>query len=123
MGAPSDDDLEDEATLLAAAGADADGDTSATPRCPACGRPTDDVSRMTDMQLLEELRSEFYRDLLRSMREGTATHQEKAIARGILRDNKVVADEEPSTKNSKTKRRPVETYDFTPNTLSETEGG
>ena len=109
--------------MLSAAGADPEeSHDSAVPRCPACGRPTDDVSKMTDMQVLEELRSEFYRDLLRSMREGTATHQEKAIARGILRDNKVVADD-PPTKPVKPGRPEPETFDFTPGQLNETEGG
>jgi hypothetical protein len=101
-------------------GASAEGAT--TKRCPHCGSALDDVATMTDRQVLEALRTEMYRDALRMMRSGDATHQEKAIARGILRDNKMVAED-----NADPEEGPVsigeETYDFSSKSMQETEGG
>lgn len=130
MGAPS-DELEDEAALLSAAGVDGiepETVSGEVPCCPACGRPTDDVSKMSEADVLQELKGEFYRNLLRSMRAGQATHQEMAIARGILRDNKIIAkdpEEEGKPKRSRRKanRLEEETYSFSPKTLDETAGG
>ena len=129
MGAPS-DELEDEAALLSAAGVDVGGEPETAsgdvPCCPACGRPIDDVSKMSETDVLQELKGEFYRNLLRSMRAGQATHQEMAIARGILRDNKIIAkdpEEEGNPGRKARSRLPEETYDFSPKTLDETAGG
>lgn len=75
--------------LLDAAGdlMDDEAEAPEVPRCPECGRPIDDVSKMSSRAVLEGIRDELARDLLRDLRNGTATHQEKAIARGFLRDN------------------------------------
>ena len=43
---------------------------------------------MTKAQLLEHLDLALLRDLTRAVDMGTATHQEKAIAKALLRDNK-----------------------------------
>ena len=67
-------------------------------RCPTCQRPLDDeFDAMTEQQLLEHLQHEQLADLARGFRNGTITHQEKAIIRGMLRDNRVTApkDETP----------------------------
>jgi hypothetical protein len=120
--AASPSDSEDH-ELLAAAGELPEHPAEETPRCPACGSALDDIAKMTDMQVLQHMRTEMYRDLLRNLRAGTATHQEKAIARGILRDNKVVADNDSSDEPDDGVEVGGETYSFKPGDLSETEGG
>lgn len=50
---------------------------------------------MQELQLLEVIHLGLLRDLARSVRSGTAGHQELAIARGLLRDNKKVVPAEP----------------------------
>lgn len=68
----------------------------AVPACPSCGQPIDDIQTMTEEQLLESIHLGLLRDLARRVHNGEATHQELAIARGLLRDNKrVVTVEEP----------------------------
>lgn len=55
----------------------------------------DDIESMTEQALLDTIRTGLLRDLARALRSGTATHQEKAIAKALLRDNasKVRPDE------------------------------
>lgn len=65
------------------------------PCCSACGRPVDDIEAMTEAQLLDAIRLGLLRDLARALRQGTATHQEKAIAKGMLRDNNSKVEEQP----------------------------
>lgn len=99
------------------------------PRCAACGSALDDVAKMTDMQVLEAMRTEFYRTLYRNLRSGEANHQEQAIVRGILRDNKVLAEDGGGDPEDTPRRRgsprpgSSETYEFTPRQFEETEGG
>lgn len=64
--------------------------SSGVPVCPSCGRPTDDIEAMDEATLLEAIHIGVLRDLARSVRGGDAGHQELAIARGILRDNKKI---------------------------------
>lgn len=123
--APSDTEL--DAMRLAAGEDDNEPETaSEIPRCPACGHALDDVSKMTDEQVLKALQGEMYRDLLRNVRRGMATHQELAIARGILRDNDIKAkkaDERSKGRGRRASPYANEEYDFTPGQLDETEGG
>ncbi len=49
---------------------------------------------MTQAQLLEEIHMGALRELARLLRSGNATHQELAVARGLLRDNKVTVPPE-----------------------------
>lgn len=62
-------------------------DNKEVPVCASCGRPTDDIEGMDEQQLLEAIHIGVLRDLARSVRSGNASHQELAIARGLLRDN------------------------------------
>jgi hypothetical protein len=102
-----------------------EGDASATLRCPQCGSALDDVAKMSDKDVLKHVRSEVYRDLLRSLRTGNASHQELAIARGILRDNNMYAEEDPDDDEATGDTTTIggEEYSFKPGALSETEGG
>ncbi len=63
-------------------------DEGAPVLCPSCGRPTDDIEAMDEGQLLDTIHLGLLRDLARTVRSGRATHQELAVARGLLRDNK-----------------------------------
>jgi hypothetical protein len=56
----------------------------------------DDAESMDEAALLKGIRVALLRDLFRALSQGTATHQEKAIAKALLRDNnsKVDATEE-----------------------------
>lgn len=107
----------------------ADEPDGTTPRCGYCGSALDDVAKMSDKDVLEHMRTEFYRDLYRNLKSGGSTHQEKAIVRGILRDNKIIADmddgDDHDTPRRKGSPRPgaSETYEFSLRTLDETEGG
>lgn len=78
-------------------------------RCPHCGSLMDDLSKMNDIQLLQVGRTEMIRDLVRSLQLGQSTHQEKAILRGLLRDNKMVGD----TKEGEEDKNPLpgDTYE------------
>lgn len=81
---PSDDDAVEDTVGLA------------LQRCPACNHPIDDVSKMSQSEVLEGLQDALLRDLLRAVRTGDATHQELAIARGVLRDqNMMVPGDDP----------------------------
>jgi hypothetical protein len=57
----------------------------------------DDIQTMDEAKLLETIHLGLLRDLARTVRSGRATHQELAIARGLLRDNskKVTPEDEP----------------------------
>ena len=55
----------------------------------------DDIESMTEAALLDAIRLGLLRDLARALRTGTATHQEKAIAKGMLRDNNSKVEEQP----------------------------
>lgn len=69
-------------------------------RCPACNRPLDDIEGMGEETLLAQLRVNLLKDLLRGFMQGTITHQEKAILRGLLRDNKSVVPTTPGGSQS-----------------------
>ena len=88
----------------------------------------DDIEGMDEAALLKELRVGALRMLARNMREGQLTHQELAIARGLLRDNnkalKPVTPEEdfeeeddpdlpPPSRTKLPERRPRPDYDGT----------
>jgi hypothetical protein len=60
--------------------------------CPECGHPLDDAEKMDEKSLLDGIRLSLLRDLFRSLSQGTATHQEKAIAKALLRDNNSKVD-------------------------------
>lgn len=47
---------------------------------------------MNEANLLLAIRLGLLKDLARQLQMGTATHQEKAIAKGLLRDNKMALD-------------------------------
>lgn len=47
---------------------------------------------MDEAKLLLAIRLGLLKDLARQLQMGTATHQEKAIAKGLLRDNKMALD-------------------------------
>lgn len=47
---------------------------------------------MSEQQLLDLIRLNLLKDLARSLATGTATHQEKAIAKALLRDNNSKVD-------------------------------
>jgi hypothetical protein len=49
----------------------------------------DDFAAMGEQDLIQSIKLGLLRDLARSVGSGTATHQELAIARGLLRDNKM----------------------------------
>lgn len=70
-------------------------------RCVACGQPVDDLQSMDEAKLLEEIHMGTLRELARTLRSGNATHQELAVARGLLRDNKklVAPDEDDMDPN------------------------
>lgn len=106
----------------------------AVPRCPSCNQPIDDVSKLSQSEVLEGIQDELLRDLLRAIRSGDATHQELAIARGVLRDqNMMVPGDDPERESPKRgpggRRRgpptPRESYSWNgPNAdYDETEGG
>lgn len=67
------------------------GAPKGAPVCPSCGKPLgDDIEQMDEQALLEVIHLCLLKDLARTIRGGSASHQELAIARGILRDNKKV---------------------------------
>lgn len=80
-------DALEEAALNASGEADGEDTHNGVPTCPTCGQPTDDIQHMTEGALLLAIRMDLMRDLARALRTGTATHQEKAIAKALLRDN------------------------------------
>lgn len=91
----TDNEVEDRMEALAALDLGGEGEQSpslhaAEEVCPTCGRPTDEAEGMSEGQLLDALQVDLLRDLYRGFRQGTITHQEKAILRGMLRDNKRV---------------------------------
>lgn len=47
---------------------------------------------MGEQQLLDHIRLNLLKDLARALATGTATHQEKAIAKALLRDNNSKVD-------------------------------
>lgn len=104
-----------------------------TPRCPSCRQALDDIQGMTEAEVLQHIQTQMLKELLRSLRNGTATHQEMAIARGLLRDNKVVApkddvggdepEETGPTRSGPPRARAAEVYDFMKDAGSATEGG
>jgi hypothetical protein len=102
---------------------EAPDDADTTPRCPSCGHATDDISKLTDKQVMERMRSEMYREMLRTLEQGNANHQELAIIRGILRDNKMFVENDEPPEDDGARRAEDATYEFSPNTLKETSGG
>jgi hypothetical protein len=76
-------------------------------RCPTCNRPVDEFEGMTEEALLAHLRAELLRDLARGFRNGTITHQEKAVLTRLLKDNnagvpKDVLDDDIPTREGST---------------------
>lgn len=106
-----------ERAALAASGVEPEDESEVNgiPCCPECGRPVDDVEKMTEVELLDAIRIGLLRDLARSLATGTATHQEKAIAKGLLRDNSSKVDptvggegnEEDGEEDEGTEARPI----------------
>jgi hypothetical protein len=69
-----------------------DHEVNGIPCCSECGKPLDYIETMGEQQLLDHIRLNLLRDLARALATGTATHQEKAIAKALLRDNKSIVD-------------------------------
>jgi hypothetical protein len=106
--------VEDEGDLLerealSASGVEAEEEHNGIPCCPECGRPVDDIEGMTEAQLLDAIRLGLLRDLARALRQGTATHQEKAIAKGMLRDNNSKVENDPPEEEEEVEQAPVNT--------------
>jgi hypothetical protein len=55
--------------------------------CDKCGHPLDDIEAMGEAALLGYLRVHALRGLARTAKDGTLSHQELTIIRGLLRDN------------------------------------
>ena len=91
-------------------------EVNGVPCCPECGRPVDDIDKMTEQELIDSIRIGLLKDLARNLAMGTATHQEKAIAKGLLRDNgsKVVPEEytaeEVEEEPQVSRKRPVRKF-------------
>ncbi len=60
----------------------------------------DDIQSMSEPELLEHIRAGLLKDLARKVAAGTAGHQELAIARGLLRDNKSIVPDEPDPEDA-----------------------
>jgi hypothetical protein len=78
-----------EAAALRASGLEGgsmDGPPDDLERCEHCGAlKPDEFDRMTEQQLLDHGRQQLLRSFGRGFRDGTITHQEKAILMGFLR--------------------------------------
>jgi hypothetical protein len=108
-----------------------EGPTLHGERCPECGQAKrDDFSTMEEMALMDHLRVELLRNLARGFRDGTITHQEKAIIRGLLRDNSSKVpksasrpEPDPDVPQAEHPSRLPEGVDFPVDDYDATEGG
>jgi hypothetical protein len=81
-----------------------------------------DIQAMAEPDLLEQIRIELLRDGLQGLRHGTITHQEKAILRGLLRDNKSTV-EKPGAEKKSSRHWPQSQPEFTQPDYGDTDGG
>jgi hypothetical protein len=93
-----DDDGLEQTAVEMLGGGDAGEESSASPnhqevpRCPTCGRATDDVADMDEQALLQNMRKQ---------RDGTIVHQEQNIAKTLILANL------PRVPDKPTQRAPI----------------